>query len=131
MTDTPESSKPEAEDAAKGPAQDTPPPAPAKPVKPEQPAAAAAPVKPQLKLSPDTSKTSAPTASAPASTKPISITPKPSAAKPAPAASSSITVDEAPAEKKPSVVGIVIDGLAAAIAVTFTILILQDVMPFL
>jgi len=79
--------------------------------------------------------TSAPQVKAPSKplkppSKPVSMAPpakKAPAKKPDPA----ITFDKEEKDDAPTVPMLVIDGIAAAVAVVFTVLILRDVMPFL
>lgn len=125
MTDTPEDKNPHPDitfdddttDAA--PQAETPKPAPS--IKaPSKPAAVTPPPKP------------VPVAPAKSAAKPVTIAPAPAKKAPTPAAKPTAKVNEQQAKsEKVSVAGLVIDGLAAAFAVTFAILILNDVLPFL
>jgi hypothetical protein len=119
MTDTPEHNKPRPGDS-QDPAEEA---APQSATPKPQVRAPSKPVKPPSKPTP----------------KPISITPdekkSEAAPKPAPAqkADSSITFDEENNidDDVPGVAMLVVDGLAAAVAVAFTVLIFLDVSPSL
>jgi len=131
MSDTPDQNKPLNEDSQRSPEKA---PEQATPSSPRV-KAPSKPVKPPSKPAPQPdSQPAAQTPSKPApKPKPASVTPaakKQEAAK-AKKPDSSITSDEKDVDDSPSVPMLVIDGLAAVIAVTFTVLILRDVMPFL
>jgi hypothetical protein len=74
------------------------------------------PAKTQVKLAPAPAK--------------VAMAPKPAAAEPAssPVADSSISIDE---DSRPNVAALIIDAFAAAAAIAFTVLLAQDVIPFL
>lgn len=68
--------------------------------------------------------------------KPVTVAPTPKAAAPAPTTANpftdtTITFDDEKKTEAVSVPMLVIDGLAAAVAIAFTVMILRDVMPFL
>lgn len=68
--------------------------------------------------------------------KPVTVAPTPKAAAPAPSTANpftdtAITFDDEKKKESVSMPMLVIDGLAAAVAIAFTVLILRDVMPFL
>lgn len=73
-------------------------------------------------------------AETPAKAKPapvkVAMAPKPAATNPAgrPVPDSSISIDE---DRRPNVGALILDALAAAIAIAFTVLLAQDVIPFL
>ncbi|PXA04266.1 hypothetical protein DDZ13_06935 [Coraliomargarita sinensis] len=111
MSDTPDPNKPQSESSQDSAPESTPQePQAASPVK-----APSKPVKPPSKPTP----------------KPISITPTEKKEAPASKPDTSITFDEGPADDTPSTAMLVVDGLAAVIAITFTVLIVRDAMPFL
>ncbi|MGB0744027.1 MAG: hypothetical protein ACPGSB_05835 [Opitutales bacterium] len=116
---------------ADGPAPRKTPIAPSKPVK-----AAAGPIVPPKKPAPKViaKPEPKPVSTKPASAnsaKPISIAPKADKPKSTPARDSSISYDKKKKESDVSVVSVAVDGVAAAVAIIFTVLILQDALPFL
>ena len=128
MSDTPESPQPE--DARPAPVAPTPvaatPAAPAKPARPETPAAAmpAAPQKPVTPAAP-------PRPAAPvAPTKPATPVARfeDLAENRSSTSTDNFTVDE---DDSPSKAGVLLDAVAAAVAIAFTALLLKDVLPFL
>ena len=58
----------------------------------------------------------------------VAISQKPDTAQPAPTPAPSISIDP---DSGPSVALLVVDALAAAIAIAFTVLLVQDTLPFL
>ncbi|MDP4694032.1 MAG: hypothetical protein NWS00_05735, partial [Opitutales bacterium] len=92
--------------------------APAKPIKP----AAATPSFEEL-ADPAPAQPKAPT--------PAPAAPKPAAARPAPAAARTTSAPKATQDDSVSVAGVVIDAIAAAVAIAFAALLLKDVLPFL
>lgn len=130
MSDTPDQSKPLPEDPSSPAAERAPQEAP---VSPPQVKVPSKPVKaPSMTVSSSSEPAKAPSepTSAPSKPKPVSVTP---AAKKQPVKrpDAGITFDEQDKDEGPSTPMLVIDGLAAAVSIAFTVLILQDVMPFL